>query len=505
MSWGKLITVALLAAMVLPFSCERAEILPKEAASEFFATIPEGGKSGWALGEQISINGEAIYVASRIEEAGAWFSASAPFAGISARESAVEAFYPYTLARKVLPAEQASVLDGSCKVPLRAWSENGDLDFKMLTGILHLNLTAVDSPVELSRISLWAPEPLSGPFTVGPDGAAVVDAAFGVLTYSYPVTVSEAVKTVSFAVPQGNYSSLSVLLRAGNGSEVSFPLEGFSIERATPHTLDLALYSGDFIPANRIYYYTADGSLVTPYGMHPVSNTYEDGVGVMVFASDVYTIASHAFDASEAYSPSSVNLKRILLPPSVRSFGTYAFQNCTSLESFTLPRQEGFATLPASTFTGCTSLRELYVPDNVTKINNNTFQNCTSLVKVRLPDAITHIPQNYFNGCESLKEVNIPSALTTLGVKAFMGTALETVTLPAGLESIPSQTFQNCRNLKEIHLQRGESDEITSLAHANALAGCSSLTGIYVPASSLERYKTASGWSNYASIIYAAQ
>ena len=145
----------------------------------------------------------------------------------------------------------------------------------------------------------------------------------------------------------------------------------------------------------------------------------------------------------------------------------------------------------------------MFVPDNVTKINNNAFQNCTSLRKVCLPDALTAIPQNTFNGCTALEDVNIPKALTTLGVKAFMATAISAVRLPAAVSAIPSQTFQNCSRLETVTLERDATDGITSLAAANVFSGCAALVHIYVPASALSAYKEAPLWSAYSEIISA--
>lgn len=502
-----------LTAAALFCSCNRTEPVPVPVAEggdapqpEFFARIEEGPKTIWRVGDQICINGNPAYYACKLEEDGAWFRASAPFEGVADSDKSYEAFYPYTLGGEVLPSEQAVATDGGFRVPLRALSEDKKLSFKMLTGVLELKIKTRESSLELSRLTLSSSRPLSGPFEIGKDEEAVVDGKFGILTYSFPITADQTSTAVSFAMPQGSYSDLTLFVKAKNGSEAGVPIDGeIVIGRAETISREIVLDTQIFVPANCIYYYTTDGSVVTPYGLSPVTNTYEDGMGIMTFENELYTIPSHAFDGVGDYSPESAHLKRIFLPPSVKTFGPYAFQNCTSLEEFHLPENEEFVSLPANTFTGCTSLRELIVPDNVTKINNNALQNCTTLTRVRLPEGITAIPQNFFNGCSSLSEVNVPSALSTLGVKAFMGTAITSITLPAGLVSIPSQAFQNCPELRQIRLKRGQDEQWTELAHVNALSGCTSLEKIYVPEGSLERYKAAPGWSNYASLIYVEE
>ena len=79
-----------------------------------------------------------------------------------------------------------------------------------------------------------------------------------------------------------------------------------------------------------------------------------------------------------------------------------------------------------------------------------------------------------FNGCKSL--VNAP-------------------TIPSGVTRI-GYTFQGCTSLKELTLL-----QTTPPTYRNTLKGCSSLETIYVPDESVDAYKTATGWSQFASNI----
>ena len=56
-----------------------------------------------------------------------------------------------------------------------------------------------------------------------------------------------------------------------------------------------------------------------------------------------------------------------------------------------------------------------------TTIGQNAFQGCTSLKNIVIPDTITYIGQNAFCGCTSLTSVTIGSGVTEIGMYAFYG------------------------------------------------------------------------------------
>ena len=72
----------------------------------------------------------------------------------------------------------------------------------------------------------------------------------------------------------------------------------------------------------------------------------------------------------------------------VTSIGEYAFYNCTSLTSITIP--EGVASIGEKAFYNCTSLTSIEIPSSVTSIEDRAFFKCTSLTR-----AVFNNPDNW--------------------------------------------------------------------------------------------------------------
>ena len=87
--------------------------------------------------------------------------------------------------------------------------------------------------------------------------------------------------------------------------------------------------------------------------------------------------------------------------------------------------------------------------------------------------------------------------MTSIGDSAFRNcTALTSIVIPNNVINIGDSAFSGCSNLATITLESTTPPMLGSLVIPET-------TVIYVPSSSLETYKTATGWSDYASNIHA--
>ena len=68
---------------------------------------------------------------------------------------------------------------------------------------------------------------------------------------------------------------------------------------------------------------------------------------------------------------------------SVTSIGDYAFSDCSSLTSITIP--ESVTSIGESTFYSCRNLTSIVIPESVTSIGEWAFARCSSLTSIVIP------------------------------------------------------------------------------------------------------------------------
>lgn len=166
-----------------------------------------------------------------------------------------------------------------------------------------------------------------------------------------------------------------------------------------------------------------------------------------------------------------------------------------------------------------------YTNDRVTSIGNQAFMNATSLKSISFPN-VESAGLSSFNNCTALTDVDLP-LLESVSTQTFYGcNALVRLDLPK-LQTIAAQSMRNCKNLTVVDL--GACTNISAISFDNCLAlecfiirtpslcklaatsaftntPIASGTGyIYVPASLVDSYKSASNWSTYAAQIRAIE
>ncbi len=278
------------------------------------------------------------------------------------------------------------------------------------------------------------------------------------------------------------------------------------------------------IPNNEIRYTSTDGNIVTPYagakfGANIISNICENGKGVIKFDGNVTKIGYKAF-----YNCTS--LTSVTIPDSVTSIGDDAFCWCTSLTSVTIP--DSVTSIGDDAFAACSSLISVTIPDRVTSIGNSVFSGCSSLTSVTIPNRLTSIVEHAFSYCISLTSVIIPNSVAEIGHYAFRDcSSLASVTIPDSVTSIGYYAFSYCSRLISVTIGSSVTSIMLSFYECPWLTTvyCKPTippTGggggfgyyprdgspdfvvpckIYVPAESVEAYKSAVDWKFYADYI----
>ena len=147
-----------------------------------------------------------------------------------------------------------------------------------------------------------------------------------------------------------------------------------------------------------------------------------------------------------------------------------------------------------------TALTNITIPNNITSIGSSAFRECINLTSIKIPNGITSIQDATFSYCTNLTSVTIPSSVTSIGTSAFGHcTSLASITIPNSVTKLGYYCLGYCLNLKSVTIEAisppiAYNDQFYQ-PHYNLV--------IYVPAESVDAYKSASGWSEYASKIQA--
>lgn len=135
----------------------------------------------------------------------------------------------------------------------------------------------------------------------------------------------------------------------------------------------------------------------------------------------------------------------------VESLGSWAFQNRYELRELALP--EGLTRIGPYCFVGCKNLVSISLPSTLTEIGSYAFYNCAHLEEIELPEGISMIESGTFSGCVQLTRVKLPASLKRIGVGAFAKCyALKELILPRGLAEIDRDAFLFCVHLRRVVL-----------------------------------------------------
>ena len=201
------------------------------------------------------------------------------------------------------------------------------------------------------------------------------------------------------------------------------------------------------------YYYTTSDDVIGDYAFSDCSSLTS-----LTLPSSVTSIGGHAFEKCSG-------LTSLTLPSSVTSIGEFAFRYCSGLTSLTIP--SGVTTIDYYAFADCRGLTSLTIPSSVTSIGGHAFAWCSGLTSLTLHSSVTSIGDYAFAWCSGLTSLTLPSSVTSIGGHAFEScSGLTSLTLPSSVTEIDRSAFERCNNLKECNCLL-DSDLETCLAYSH--------------------------------------
>ena len=202
---------------------------------------------------------------------------------------------------------------------------------------------------------------------------------------------------------------------------------------------------------------------------------------------EAYIVPEGTQALSEGAFSACENLTKVILPDGLKVIGNEAFSGCYCLEVLNLPN--GLTTIGDQAFADC-GIKEMVIPDSVTKIGINPFQWWFYDQTVRVSDdhplfavvdgALYDKTENklisYFGGDqtfsvlqgteiigerafdenERLTDIVFPDSLKKIGISAFsMCSRLRNISFAEGLVEIEYSAFYACDNLTALSLPKG--------------------------------------------------
>lgn len=139
------------------------------------------------------------------------------------------------------------------------------------------------------------------------------------------------------------------------------------------------------------------------------------------------------------YIGSDIN---VTLASGIQAIDEGAFRDCKLVESITLNKSVNF--ISDGAFLNCQSLKEIVLPD-INFIGFMTFANCKALTKLVIPSSVSIIYEAGLCYCTSIPELIVPINVTRIDENAFYGwNSTQTIMLPSRFEDI---NFVNCHAL----------------------------------------------------------
>lgn len=217
-------------------------------------------------------------------------------------------------------------------------------------------------------------------------------------------------------------------------------------------------------------------SIKVPNGIKSIGEYAFDGCGLVSFdwPDKVTEIPLRCFRSCN-------NLVSIHIPQTVKSIGKEAFsysglQSLDDIPSSVTEIGEG------AFF--CADLTNVTIPSGITSISKETFGNCTKLSSVTISPSVVTIGEGAFSWSQSLKEVYIPNSVKRIDEKAFF-----VCTNIKQIYSYIKEPFDINDNV------------FYSSEYENRMFNIYNKATLYVPNGTKSKYEATSGWKNFKIIV----
>jgi hypothetical protein len=224
----------------------------------------------------------------------------------------------------------------------------------------------------------------------------------------------------------------------------------------------------DIAREQQIYYTSSDGNIVNPtnpngFGANIISNTYENGQGIITFDGPVTNIGESAFSTCST-------LTNITIPNTVKHIGEYAFRGCYDLAKTNFMGE--IADWCDIKFGGAYA--------NPMSASKNLYLNNQEVKDLVIPNTVDSIHAYAFDCGNSITSVALPNSVVYIGEGAFYRTYINEISIPKSVTSIEERVLSGCNALTSIIVEEGNPvydsrDNSNAIIETNSntlIAGC---------------------------------
>ncbi len=159
------------------------------------------------------------------------------------------------------------------------------------------------------------------------------------------------------------------------------------------------------------------------------------------------------------YSIGRPNSETVLIPSTVRSIASYAFEGCQQIKEINIPL--GVTAIGTNAFYNCDKLERVTISKSVSGIGQRSFANCNSLVEITVEDG-----NNIYKSIDG----NLYAASREVLVQYAIGKTDKIFSVPASVTDIHSYAFAGSKNLQFVQITK----RVTSVGDS-AFAECENL------------------------------
>lgn len=228
----------------------------------------------------------------------------------------------------------------------------------------------------------------------------------------------------------------------------------------------------------------SDGSIIN---VNNIGNNTYLGIGGLLFKpskeqTGLFDLVRYTGEGGDVVVPRRIRFTDLVY--NVEEIEENTFRN-TDVKTIVIP--EGYVSVDAGAFEGCSKLESVSIPASLEKIGEGAFRKCGSLRRfdvaegsesfwtdeygilytkdkrslihapgalegeVELPEELVFIRDSAFHGCSKVTKVTIGPNVKRIGKSVFSGcSSLEGIDLPASVTEVAEYAFRGCSSMRSI-------------------------------------------------------